>query len=99
MSTLGKQPHVIAPEEREKIVEQVSEALKERSEIVFAYLLGLLAEGLPFALRDCKGLAFFSQNLLSGWLRWHDFGICLFTDIGKLMTRKFCSSLIAMQPN
>ncbi len=48
MSTLGKQPHVIAPEEREKIVEQVSEALKERSEIVFAYLFGSFAEGSPF---------------------------------------------------
>lgn len=48
MGSLEKQPHTVTAEKRQEIVEQLREALKERSEIVFAYLLGSFAEGLPF---------------------------------------------------
>jgi len=48
MGSLEKQPRTVTPEKWQEIVKQLSETLKERSEIVFAYLLGSFAEGSPF---------------------------------------------------
>ncbi|NSW77742.1 MAG: nucleotidyltransferase domain-containing protein [Chthonomonadetes bacterium] len=38
----------LPPEERERIAQQIADLLAEREEVVFAYLHGSFAEGLPF---------------------------------------------------
>ncbi|MEJ7614667.1 MAG: nucleotidyltransferase domain-containing protein [Candidatus Fervidibacter sacchari] len=48
METLDKFPRTLTPEEREAIIESLRRELQKRLEIVFAYLLGSFAEGLPF---------------------------------------------------
>ncbi len=48
MGTLDKLPQTLTPEEREAIIETLRQKLQKRPEIVFAYLLGSFAEGLPF---------------------------------------------------
>jgi len=48
MGTLDKFPRTLTPEEREAIVESLRQELQKHPEIVFAYLLGSFAEGLPF---------------------------------------------------
>jgi predicted nucleotidyltransferase len=35
-------------EEREKIIEELTDLLRNRSEVVFAYVFGSFAEGMPF---------------------------------------------------
>jgi len=48
MGTLDKIPQTLTPEEREAIIESLRRELQKRPKIVFAYLLGSFAEGLPF---------------------------------------------------
>jgi predicted nucleotidyltransferase len=48
MGTLDKLPQTLTSEERNAIVERLQQELRKRPEIVFAYLLGSFAEGLPF---------------------------------------------------
>ncbi|MFA0782309.1 nucleotidyltransferase domain-containing protein [Fervidibacter sacchari] len=48
METLDKFPRTLTPEEREAIIKSLRQELQKHPEIVFAYLLGSFAEGLPF---------------------------------------------------